>query len=631
MYKMMAIVAVALLALTFSPSTLGSQAPIAVEGASWYSTNGTSFVAPGYSYVPLFVTFVTFASLKNLNISLNYSSLGGVLQYSYIHGPNKAVRDYFTFPETSAGSVYYIYQLTNISSSAPVGIYEVPVDFSYSLGNATVTGQVNATVPIMGSVRIVVEDAYFGTPGSPAVVTSFSSNVPLTVYLEDAGNSPVTNVTVTFTPQYPLIGEQQNFTIPVMPPYSPIPLTFFASTGPSTLLVNQILRVSYFGLEKNVPFSLRLSGFPDIVAAGVQIGTSSILAAKGMKNVPLTFYLEEDSPVPAVNVSVSFTPSYPLSGENQSTTISALPAFSSVPVTFLSDVTGNGSSFFESLAVKYNESIHIVKFKVILPGYSNLSLVNYFSDPPYIYQGQQFIRITAVLVNGGNSISPPLNVSLTSSEFSILTPPYSFPSIPPGKLLNLTFLVSAGNDTGLQKLYLHVNNRTFLMEERVLSRGNVSFASPAISVVSGSSSNLFLFTVHNTGNVSMEDLQFHILTPDIFSIHIPSSNPLGGLTANNVTFSQLSPGHSITVTFVIDVSSAALPGTYPCQLALVYRTNNSSIPFAKTYNFNVTVRETALQKLSSTTGLTYGVIALAAVIIVVFSIVIIRRRRTRAS
>ena len=623
--------AIAILVAALIPMTAGAQAPLEVESAFWYSANSTALVAPGYSYIPLVVKFITFSSLTDLNISLNYSSLGGVLQYSYVHGPDRGVRDYFTFPETSPGSTYFIYQLTNISSNASDGIYEVPVDYSYSISNFTFSGTSNVTVAIMGNVKILVENAYFGTPGSPMVATSFDSNVPLTVYLENAGNSPVTNVTVSFTPRYPMSGSIQNFNIPAIPSYSSIPLTFFANTGPSGLLVNQTLEVSYFGISKNIQFTLRLSGFPELVAAGAQIGSASLIPAEGMRGIPITFYLEEDSPVPVSNVSISFTPTYPLSGAGQSTTISAIPAFYSVPVTFITNVVGNNSSFYETLSVRYNDSTHNIKFQVILPGYSNVTLVNYFTNPPYIYQGEQFVQLTVVLVNGGNSLSPPLNVGLNSSSFSVRTPAYSFPPLPPGKLLNVTFLISAGNDTGLKILYLHLNNALFTITERVLSTGNVSFSSPALSVVSGSSSNLFLFNVKNTGNVTLVGLEFHILTPDVFSIHIPSSNPLGGLTANNVTFSQLSPGQSIKVTFVIDVSSAALPGSYPCQLALVYRTNNSTIPFVKTYNFNVTVQQTALQEISSTTGLVYVIIAIAAVIVVVFSILILRRRKVRAS
>ncbi|MEM0141613.1 MAG: hypothetical protein QXN66_06240 [Thermoplasmatales archaeon] len=627
MKELVAILAIALIVTTAVPVASSSQAPIEIEGASWYSLNSTSQVSPGYSYVPLFVTFVAISQMLDLNVSLNYTSLNGALEYSYVHGPNKEVRDYFDFPEVSEGSKYSIYQLTNVSSGISDGMYQVPVDYSFVVGNVTVKGNENVTVPILGNVKLAASNSFFGTPDSPIEATSFMNNLPFTVYIENYGNSPVANVSVTYSPQYPMSGSYQRDILPAIPSYSYEPVTFFVNTGPSGTVIDQYLNVSFYGISMELPFTLRLSGFPYLVPAGSQLGSSSLIVSEGMKNVPISFYVEDDSPIPAENVSVHFSPSYPLAGTNQSTIISVIPAYSPVEVTFIVNVTGGASSFPENITLYYNGSLHSLSYKVILPGYGNVSLVSYFSNPPVIYQGEEYVQLQVVLINGGNSFSPPLNISLNSTSFNILTGGYSFPSIPAGRMINLTFLINAGNNTGNQTLYLHVNGKTYTLRERILNKGSVSITAPNISVVSGSSSNLFSFMVKNTGKVTLVDLQFHILTPDVFSIHIPSSNPLGGLTANNITFSQLSPGSSIVVTFVIDVSSAAQPGSYPSQLSLVYRTNNSTIEFFKTFTFNVSVEQTAFQKLSSLTGLTYLVIGVAVILIAVFSVLILRRRK----
>ncbi|MEM4057022.1 MAG: hypothetical protein QW578_08300 [Thermoplasmatales archaeon] len=627
MKEFISIILAAMILITAVPAAMATQSPIAVEGAYWFSTNSTEPVSPGYSYVPLIVAFVPLENLFNLNISLNYSSLKDEFSYSYVHGPDREVRDYFNFPEASAGDKYYIYQLTNISSNLTDGMYEIPVDYAFQVGNITITGEVNATVPVLGTIRLVSPDSFFGSQNAPVAATSFMNNVPVTVYLEEDGNSPVTNVTVSYKPQYPFSGQAQEEIVSAIQSYSYVPLTFFVNTGPSGLVVKQFMNVSFLGTSTIVPFTVRLSGFPYVVQAGSQLGTTQILPSQGMKNIPITFFIEEDSPVPVQNVTVHFSPNYPLSGPEQSFVISALPSYSPVGVTFLVNITGDQSVFNENLTLYYNDSLHVIEYKVILPGYSNISLLTYFTNPPIIYQGQEFIQLDVILVNGGNSFSPPLNVSLSSEGFEVLTAPYSFPPVPAGKVLNLTFLINAENATGNETLLLHVNDKTFFLHEMVYSKGSVSVQSSNISVVSGSSSNLFSFVVKNTGNVTLVDLQFHILTPDIFSIHIPSSNPLGGLTANNITFSQLSPGKEIIVTFVIDVSSAAKAGSYPSELFLTYRTNNSSVEFMKTFTFNVTVEETALQELSSLSGITYAAIAIAIILIIVFSVIMIRRRK----
>ncbi|MEM0138675.1 MAG: hypothetical protein QW100_02985 [Thermoplasmatales archaeon] len=627
MKEFISIIMAAMILITAVPAASASQSPIAVEGASWFSANSTELVSPGYSYVPLIVTFVSLENVFNLNISLNYSSLNGEFSYSYIHGPDRDVRDYFNFPEASAGVRYSIYQLTNISSNITDGMYQVPVDYAFQVGNITVMGEVNVTVPVLGTVRLVSPDSFFGSQNAPVAATSFMNNVPVTVYLEEDGNSPVTNVTVSYKPQYPFTGPVQEEIVSAIQPYSYVPLTFFVNTGPSGLVVKQFINVSFLGTSTVVPFTVRLSGFPYVVPAGSQLGTAQLLPSQGMRNVPITFFIEEDSPVPVQNITVNFSPNYPLSGPEQFSVISALPSYSPVGITFLVNVTGGQSVFQENLTLHYNGSLHVIQYRVILPGYSNISLLTYFTNPPILYQGEEFVQLEVVLVNGGNSFSPPLNVSLSSDGFVVLTAPYSFPPVPAGRVLNLTFLINAENITGNETLLLHVNGKTFFLRERVYSRGSVSVQSSNISVVSGSSSNLFSFVVRNTGNVTLVDLEFHILTPDIFSVHIPSSNPLGGLTANNVTFSQLSPGTEIVVTFVIDVSSAARAGSYPSELFLTYRTNNSSVEFLKTFTFNVTVEETALQEISSLSGVTYAAIAIAIILIVLFSAIMIRRKK----
>ena len=194
-------------------------------------------------------------------------------------------------------------------------------------------------------------------------------------------------------------------------------------------------------------------------------------------------------------------------------------------------------------------------------------------------------------------------------------------------MFNLTFLINATNNVGPAKLFLHVDVKTFTLNERILSKGSVNVTSDPITVTTGTNGNLFVFTAKNTGNVTIVDLNFHILTADVFYVDVPSSNPLGSLTANNITFAQLVPGQSLIVTFVMDVQSAANPGTYPSQLVLTYMTNNSTEQFLVTHNFNVSVQETAVQHLSSTSGLTDVVII--ATVVIVFSALILRRGKKK--
>lgn len=630
MKSWLVILGVVVLLMSGIPMTEASSSPVAIASANWYSENSTLLVAPGYSYVPLVVTFVAEATLVDLNVSLNYSVMqNGYFGYSYVHGVNGPQRDYFTFPEVRAGSEYEMYQMTNISPNATSGLYQITMDYSFIEGNVTVSGNVTGRIALLGTVDIAPQESYFGLPGSPIASTSFESNVPVTVYFENNGNSAATNVTISYTPQSPMSGLQQEKIISAFPAYQSIPLTFTVNTGASGTTVVQEINITVFGVTHHHTFTIQISAFPYIVGAGASFNAGSVIVGPGMKNVPLTFYLEEDSSVSALNVSVSYTPSYPLSGTLQSTILSAFPQFTSIPVTFLVNVSGTQSSFYQNLTLTYNGSNHLVSFKIIMPGYSNISLVNYFTTPPFIYQNQGFIVLKAIIINGGNTLSPHLNVSLTSNDFIISTSPYSFPSAAPGVLVNVSFLMNASNHVGPAELFLHINNKTVPLTVNILSKGSIDVSSSPITAASGSNSNLFKFVVMNSGKVTLVDINIHILTPDVFYIDVPSSNPLGALTANNITFSQLVPGQSLTVTFVMDVESAALNETYPSQLFVTYRTNNSSVQFLNTYNFNVTVQQTTIQQISSGIGLAYIVLAASAIIIVVFVAAILRRRRRK--
>ena len=630
MKKLLIILGIVALLASSVPMSFGASAPIAITGMNWYSENSTALAAPGYSNVPLVATFISEASLVNLNVSLNFTSAGkGNFNYSYVSGSGKELRDYHSFPITTVGKQYSVYQLTNISANAPTGIYEMTLDYSYSVGNTTVTGNVSSQVELLGRVDIIPQQAYFGLPGTPISATAYESNLPLTIYLENNGNSAATNVTVTYSPQSPFNGTTQRLTIAAFPAYASIPVSFTVDTGASRMVNSQSISISVFGLTHVESFNATLASFPYIVAAATEFDTGTVVAGHGMKNVPLQFYLEEDSSVPVTNVSVSYTPTDPLSGFTQRNVISALPAYTSIPVTFLVDITKDNTEFIQNLTLIYNGTSHTVPFNVIVPGNSDITMINYFTTPSYIYQNEQFVLLKVELINGGDSISPALKIDLNSSSFGVSTKEYSLPGASPGVPINLTFLINATNSVGTANLFLHVNDKTFTLNEKILSRGSVNISSGPIAVSAGTNANLFVFTAKNTGNVTMVDLNFHILTADVFYIDVPSSNPLGSLTANNITFAQLVPGQSLTVTFVMDVQSAATTGTYPSQLVLTYMTNNSTQQFLVTHNFNVSVQETAIQHLSSTSGLTYVVIIVAVVIVVVFSVLIMRNRKKK--
>ncbi len=605
------------------------QSTMVVDKANWFSLQSQQLAEPGMNYVPLLVNFIVEspAVVTNLNVSID-TLFPAYFQYSYIYGYNGSHRDYYLIPEATPGENLTIYQLINISYSAPTGFYRFQLNYSYSSSGINYTGNTSFDVPLLGYAKPLVAQAFFGTQNKTLYATSFMNNVPFTVLLENEGNSPAFNVTVRYSPTAPLFGRNQTIPVSAIPAYSVIPLTFMANIGASPMSIEQNLQVIYNdGSRINLAFNLTLAGYSYVKVAQAYINTNDISPSPGMEGVPLTVYLEDTSIVPVVNATVEFTPTYPLSGYTQEINVPAIPAYTPISLNFFVNITGYQGLANESLTVYYNGTWHQISFQVIISGKPSINLITFYTDPPWVYENEQFVELKAVFVNSGNGIAENLNITGTSKYFTLAQNYFTFPKVLPGQLVNLTFLFSTGNSSGIFPITLNTTFGTYILNIKVLETPSLNFTDSIPTIYPGSNKNLFVFHLTNTGNVAIYDINIHILTPDVFYIDIQSSNALGALTANNITFGSLNPGQTIIITFLIDVRSTTSLGDYPSQLFVSYRLNNSPYQFFKVFNFDVNVNYTGIQKITSGYYLPEIIIAIAAVLIVVFSTVIIRRRR----
>ena len=378
------------------PDTVENNA-MAVTSVSWYAPNSTELPAPGSNGIPLYVTFTSYVTMTDANVSLNLSAYKSPLSYTYISGPNSDVRTYNIIPEIQQGHSYTIMQLVNISKESKYQYY----DENLTYGNATISG--NAT-----------------------------------------------------------------FTIPV--------------------------------------------------------------------------------------------------------------------------------------------------------GHPQIGLISYTTNPPVIYQNEKFIKLIAYTENTGTSAMRNVNVNVTSSFYKTVSPvQYSIAYYPQGKLLNFTFYINADNVTGNAPIELHVNNSTYTLNTIIHSNGkrDLSISVLKKSLTSDTKKQIMIFHLNDTGNRTYLDVQIHMLSPSIISIHVSSSNPLGALTANNVTFAQIKPGESITVTYVVDTSSAP-SGNYPVQMLVEYHFNNTAETFDRVYTYNQKIVPTTIQQVENTMvePLYAGLTALIIVILI---------------
>ncbi len=265
-------------------------------------------------------------------------------------------------------------------------------------------------------------------------------------------------------------------------------------------------------------------------------------------------------------------------------------------------------------------------------GTPQLTLVNYFTNPPVIYQGEKFIQFTAVVSNTGTGPAKNLQISLSSSDFSVLTGAYKVAYLPSGTVANYTFLMDAHNVTGQSSLDFQLGSQAVQIPIYIHNYGTLQISSSMPALTSGASKILETFNITNTGNKTLLDLNVHLLSPSVISIHISSSNPLGALTADNFTLAELKPGQKITVTYLVDVSSSAQIISYPAQLVVLWHLNNTPEQFYSTYNFNEQVSPTVIQQFTSNftfTPLNIGVLLVILVLIIALVAVSARSRKIK--
>ncbi|KAA8922988.1 COG1361 S-layer family protein [Thermoplasma sp.] len=372
----------------------------------------------------------------------------------------------------------------------------------------------------------------------------------------------------------------------------------------------------------NVSFTAYILGSTQVTVAASYFGTpeSQFAASPGMKNIPMTLVLENIGNVIDQNVSIEYIPSYPFYGYQQYFNISAIPPDETASVTFTVSVFNNASDGFysQNLSVSVYGKTSLVQFRSGITGYTNITLVNTEIDPPVVYTNENFIVFKAFIEVTGNSVARYLNVTVESSDFTDLTNEYHLSYVSPG-IYNFTFIMNSLSSYGPEVISVVINGLEFPVDVYVHNQPSPTISYHQSSMQPGVDKSVMYFNITNDGNETMYDIRAYLMLPGILTIHVPSSNPLASLTADNITIPSLDPGQTYELVFLVDTSSAASPGNYPVELFLGWHYNNTSYEFIKTFKTNASVSPTVEEKISQAftfTPLTIGVlVAIAAVII----------------
>lgn len=406
----------------------------------------------------------------------------------------------------------------------------------------------------------------------------------------------------------------------------PMNISSSAKTGIFTLRLHYSFVTNATLVTGNTSFPVPVLGSVNIIGTQSYFGSQSmpVIGTAGMKGIPLTVVIENTGSSFVQNVSVTYTPSGVFSGLQQSTQVSAIQAYGYTMLTFIVSINpGTADGIYsQNLIASYNGMQKSVSFSVPVTGYSNVSLVTYYTNPPVIYENMKFIQLTAVFANSGNSFASSLNITASSSSFSILTQGYSIPYLKSGGIFNATFLINAPSASGNAVIRISDGTSSYNARIIVKSGGSIDITSSVPQMKPGQSQALESFTVQNNGNATIYDLGMYLISPSIISVHVSSSNPLSALTANNFTIGQLNPGQSFIVTFIVDVSTSALSGNYQSQLFMSYMLNGTLIKFTHTYNFVNSIQPTSIQSFENTLNLSLPEFAvLIAIIVIIVAVV----------
>jgi hypothetical protein len=242
-------------------------------------------------------------------------------------------------------------------------------------------------------------------------------------------------------------------------------------------------------------------------------------------------------------------------------------------------------------------------------------------QPATLYAGHN--QTLALLIqNTGYGTARNVSMSVTGEQgASILSSVTSFfvSNLTQGSTVSEPLLVSAQS---INHPYLLANvtyySSTFRQRFSSVQRINLSVAPSAQFAISLIGSNLKIgaadvpvyFKVTNTGTTNASELQLSLET----------SYPITPV-ASTAYVSDLPPGESANLTFLVDVDSSGVPGNYPVTLDEQWRQPNGAVDqqFSGSNNYYAAV-------YTSAPGSALIEYAIVAVVIIVAAVLILRRR-----
>jgi len=475
------------------------------------------------------------------------------------------------------------------------------------------------------------------SPGEPYVPIQFS--ITSLINVTDVTIAP--QQSVAFTPSF-----QQSVHLPYLLAYHWFNKTVFffnVSSQATPGYHNVTLAVTYYVGSNPVPKVAYVSvpvlvlGYSTfVVSATWGTPSSPTIASPGSQDLPLTIVIINNGNSPAYNVTVvayntayiTFTKGYSYLG--------VVPPGTEVQAVLLADVSPSTSQGVYNVPIKimYDNGLSYT-LEVPVAVYGPSLAVNLATYPPQIFQGYEYAQLTLIVTNYGQGMAYNASVAINTPLEVVGQKVINLGAIPPGKPVNVTFLITVPNDTrpGTYPVQFTVKydggeySSTFNVT--IKPEAQLRVVGVYGSLTGGASGVPLTIEIENVGNVTAKNLILTLGPNNYIYPHVSSTNPLMGLTASKFFAGDLKPGQAINVTFIVDTASDIPAGKVPVALIAVWNQTGSLYPFEQSMTIYIQISP-SFEQLILQPPYVYGLLAVITAIIALLTLVGMRRRKSRS-
>jgi hypothetical protein len=401
-------------------SSSDPQYSVSVTGSVWGTQQLPITVEPGTMNNPFTVYLTNFGSIpaqtaQNITITLSlqdpFSASG--------HPGNVSNSMPKLLPTATLPTTFYL----DIAPTSNTGIYTLPTYVEYSQNGTSFAFTTSVQLPVTTLADLTVQNAFWGSPSSPALVGPGTSYGSLILNVKNVGdnNAYDTNVTIHLSQPFYYNADgleiEEMAELGVIPAGSIVPATFTVSVESNVSIGEYPLNVTLYyndGIVHGQTVQVPVLGSANIVEQSYAVTQGNIYP--GDNNVVLNVYLVNSGNLTVNNVQVQLlipSPLLPAHSGSDRVTLGIMPPGQPMLATFLFNVPSSTSSPLNldfPLQIKYGSHELMYYLPLTISGIS--SFTQSANSVPTLDQGSSNVGISLSITNIGNSTAKYVNAQL---------------------------------------------------------------------------------------------------------------------------------------------------------------------------------------------------------------------------